>query len=124
MASERQRAANRRNARRSTGPRTTSGKAISSWNALRHGLSAQIGDGPEKDQRVEALARIMAGPEAQSSQLHYARLAAAATEQIARIRALRTTLMDPAAREREVFHGPCRNECFGGGVTGQATVCI
>jgi hypothetical protein len=55
------------------------------------------------DRRVEALARIIAGPGADAGQLHYARIAAAATLQIARIRALRTTLMEPAAREREVF---------------------
>ena len=43
MASEAQSAANRRNARNSTGPRTEAGKAASSRNAIRHGLaSAQL----------------------------------------------------------------------------------
>lgn len=41
MASERQLAANRTNARLSTGPRTPQGKARSSLNALTHGLTAQ-----------------------------------------------------------------------------------
>src|SRR5947209_6671559 len=41
MSSERQIAANRRNARRSTGPRTISGKSRSRRNAIRHGLSAE-----------------------------------------------------------------------------------
>ncbi len=41
MATTEQAAANRRNAARSTGPRTKSGKARSSRNALRHGLSAE-----------------------------------------------------------------------------------
>lgn len=40
MASPSRLAANRRNARLSTGPRTTSGKAASSRNAFRHGLLA------------------------------------------------------------------------------------
>ena len=40
MASKRQIRANRRNARRSTGPRTAAGKAASAANALRHGLAA------------------------------------------------------------------------------------
>jgi hypothetical protein len=41
MASEKQIAANQRNARKSTGPRTAQGKARSSKNALRRGLSRQ-----------------------------------------------------------------------------------
>ena len=41
MASDAQTAANRRNARKSTGPRTAGGKAASSRNALRHGLTAR-----------------------------------------------------------------------------------
>ena len=40
MASKRQIDANRRNAQRSTGPRTAAGKTRSSANALRHGLTA------------------------------------------------------------------------------------
>jgi hypothetical protein len=39
MATDRQIAANRRNALKSTGPRTYEGKARSGKNALRHGLS-------------------------------------------------------------------------------------
>ena len=39
MASERQIAANRRNARKSTGPRLGAGKNRASRNAYRHGLT-------------------------------------------------------------------------------------
>ncbi len=41
MATAKQAAANRRNAAKSTGPRTKSGKTRSSRNALKHGLSAE-----------------------------------------------------------------------------------
>jgi hypothetical protein len=42
--------ANRKNAARSTGPKTAAGKAASSKNALRHALLARIGSLPETDQ--------------------------------------------------------------------------
>jgi hypothetical protein len=41
MATETQVAANRLNARKSTGPRTDEGKAVVAQNAVRHGLLAQ-----------------------------------------------------------------------------------
>lgn len=47
MASEKQMVANRANAKRSTGPKSTQGKALSRMNAYRHGLTAEtivIGD--------------------------------------------------------------------------------
>ena len=47
MASEKQQEANRANAKRSTGPKTVAGKALSRMNAHKHGLTAEtivIGD--------------------------------------------------------------------------------
>lgn len=41
MVGEAQIAANRRNAAKSTGPKTAAGKAVASGNALRHGLTAK-----------------------------------------------------------------------------------
>jgi hypothetical protein len=51
MASERQIAANRANAKKSTGPRTPEGKARSSLNALVHGLTARRVVLPGEDAR-------------------------------------------------------------------------
>ena len=49
MATEKQIAANRKNAQRSTGPRTPEGKARSAMNALKHGLTSRGGPFPGED---------------------------------------------------------------------------
>jgi hypothetical protein len=49
MATQKQREANRRNASRSTGPRTEAGKQRTRFNALRHGLAAQSPVLPHED---------------------------------------------------------------------------
>jgi hypothetical protein len=52
MISEKQLAANRRNARFSTGARTAAGQARSSLNNLRHGLTGQIANLPAEDREA------------------------------------------------------------------------
>src|ERR1700757_509638 len=50
MISDKQLEANRRNALKSTGPKSEEGKAKSSMNALRHGLTAAQAVLPHEDQ--------------------------------------------------------------------------
>lgn len=64
MATERQIAANRRNAQKSRGPRTAAGKRRAAGNAHRHGLSIVTGSAAD-DEAVKSLAlAILAGSSA------------------------------------------------------------
>jgi hypothetical protein len=60
MATERQIAANRANAKKSTGPKTAAGKQRSSGNAFRHGLSGPLPDDLVMLARIDAIARAVA----------------------------------------------------------------
>ena len=61
VVSQRKVAANRANARRSTGPRTGRGKARASRNALRHGLAAiSLANSPALPQ-IERMAKAICG---------------------------------------------------------------
>ncbi len=62
MASVCQIAANRKNARRSTGPRTAASKARVSRNALWHGLGIPVTRDPEVSAEIDRLAAALAGP--------------------------------------------------------------
>ena len=59
MASPAKLRANRRNARKSTGPRTLAGKAIVARNARRHGFSLPVLDDPTLSREVEDMARTI-----------------------------------------------------------------
>src|SRR5262245_56004651 len=59
MTSERKIAANRLNARKSTGPRTAAGKANASRNALQHGLAAIVHKHPVLSAEVEGFAEAL-----------------------------------------------------------------
>jgi hypothetical protein len=59
MSSEKQIAANRRNGRKSKGPRTAPGKARASRNALRHGLASISRHNPAVAPRIESIARAI-----------------------------------------------------------------
>ncbi len=58
MASDRQLAANRKNAQKSTGPASAKGKLKSRKNARRHGLAINVGREPLFRAEVEKMAQI------------------------------------------------------------------
>jgi hypothetical protein len=94
MASERQIAANRRNARKSTGPRSGAGKKRASRSSYRHGLSARIAPGAGRAKRIEQLARQIAGDAADVLSLERARSAAQAEFDLADARQAKVALIE------------------------------
>jgi hypothetical protein len=93
MATEKQIAANRANAQKSTGPKTAAGRLKSSRNALRHGLSLPLQLDLETSAKADAIARALAYDPADQQQLTAATEVAQAQLELARIRAVREELM-------------------------------
>lgn len=93
MASQRQIEANRRNAAKSTGPRSRGSKKRISKNALKHGLSIPSqARGPQAG-KLEKLAEQVAGARRDRITLELARAVAIATFDLARVRRVRTQLI-------------------------------
>ena len=93
MATERQLAANRRNARRSTGPRSGAGKKRASRNSYRHGLTARLTGGMQRAQDIEALARKIVGQSTDPITLENGRTAARTEFDLAGIRSVKLALI-------------------------------
>ena len=99
MTSSARTLANRRNSRKSTGPKSVSGKARSSKNALRHGLETPPSANPVFAQQIEDMARALAGEGADLDCLRCARRVAEAQYDVLRIRRIRDKLLnDPNER--------------------------
>ncbi len=94
MTTERQAAANRRNARKSTGPRSGAGKKRASRNSFNHGLTATMATSAARAERVEKLARKIAGDSKDTVILEWARTAAQAELDLAQIRLLKIALIE------------------------------
>jgi hypothetical protein len=96
MATERQIAANRRNAVKSTGPRSSAGKRRACHNSYRHGLSVGAA-GPGCAEHVERLAQEIAGAGADAMVLEQARSVAQAQLDLTQIRRMRASLIQRMA---------------------------
>jgi hypothetical protein len=97
MTSEKVIAANRRNARGSTGPRTAAGKRKVAENALRHGVRASLHADPAMDAEVARLAAALAGPGASPHLRALVTPVAEAQVDVLRVRNARAKLIDLAA---------------------------
>jgi hypothetical protein len=96
LTSERKIKANRANARASTGPKTAQGRARAARNALRHGLSLPVYSDPALFEEVEALAREIAGTDANAEIQELARRIAEAQIDLRRVRYARHQLLSHA----------------------------
>ena len=94
MTTERQIAANRLNAGKSTGPRSRATKKRASRNAYRHGLSLSLTSSAAIAKRLEMLARKIAGNSKNEIILEHARVAAHAELDLARIRQVKVALIE------------------------------
>ena len=103
MVSERKLAANRRNAKKSTGPKSVSGKKRSSGNALRHGLSVPISKVGSQVQLKE-LARHFAGGIGNVRIFVLAETAAVAQLELERVRRVKAALIERAASGVGISH--------------------
>jgi hypothetical protein len=100
MATEKQIAANRANAKRSTGPKTKRGRHVSSRNALRHGLSCALPMDEAVSIDVENLMRMLVHEGADDDQAAAARQLARAQMDLSRVRMARARLMASLDLER------------------------
>ncbi len=97
MASERQIAANRRNARKSTGPRSGAGRKRASRNAYRHGLTLSISSTAAYAKQLDKLVRKIAGDTEDEIVLERARAVAQAELELARVRRAKVALIERAS---------------------------
>jgi hypothetical protein len=92
MATEKQIAANRANAKRSTGPKTAAGKRRSSRNAFRHGLSGPLPDDSLTMAATGAIVSVLSNSSGEQDEntMAFAR----AQVQLRRIRKVRNGMFD------------------------------
>jgi hypothetical protein len=105
MATDKQIAANRRNGLLGRGPTTSAGKARSSRNALKHGLSIPVNRDKALRRKIAVLARILAQSEA-GNVFGQARAAAEAEFELVRARGVMEAVLTRAGNTAEWNGGP------------------
>jgi hypothetical protein len=99
MTSDNRTAANRGNAKKSTGPRTRGGKVKASRNALRHGLYAVSSGETGLSEKIERLAKAICQHDAESAGYREALIIAESFVDITRVRAHRVQRLHLALPE-------------------------
>jgi hypothetical protein len=106
MATEKQIAANRANAKRSTGPKTAAGKQKSSRNAYRHGLSGLVLWDPAILAKIDSATRDCVGEVAAEDQLTSPADFFRTQIELLRIRAIRTELWASISQKEGEDYNP------------------
>jgi hypothetical protein len=101
MTSERKATSNRKNAQKSTGPRSELGRRHSRRNALHHGLAIAIESDPSFSKDIEALATTLMNGSGGQAVGEFARQVAEAEIDLLRIRKLRASLFNTACGKPE-----------------------
>jgi hypothetical protein len=94
MTSVRQIAANRRNSAKSTGPRTSTGKARSRRNAFAHGLATRFIEDPAASAEIESLAHGLVASGSGLTDLAAARDLVEAQLDVRRVRSCQVELLN------------------------------
>ena len=111
-------AANRRNSRRSSGPRTAYGKLRVSRNALRHGLAAATLRNPEIAVDVDRLATAIASEQGDPAQREQALIIAESELSLLRVRAVRTNILEQMLATKGSSRGDRANAVLPGVIGG------
>ena len=101
MATEKQIAANRANAKRSTGPKTAAGKLRSSRNAYRHGLSGPVIWDQATSAKIDSITSDLASRQAIQVPLTLTAEFAEAQMEVLRIQAIRSDQWASISQEED-----------------------
>jgi hypothetical protein len=114
MSSAAKKAANRRNAQKSTGPRSTAGKARTRYNALQHGLSIPAALDAVAADRVEELRLALDQVSTGYGEYDFAKLAAEAQVDIERVRLAKAAIVNKAAQRQSSTDLPLTEQAASG----------